>query len=267
MKNIIFSIIVAILAPLWIAANLNAQGLSILKEVEVEITQGTGRIVSNPDGIDCTRSENFVMGDCHALFASNEPVALMAIPISGQSYTSSFVSWDGDCQGQIEACALLPATTNSLVKASFGAVGDVAFALPEPGSKELFSYHPVTEPMLDPDPSRCRPLAVGEYEDGLSLKIHLPAITPGPVDIYVGISAFYSIDTYFVCPDLSLQPDTHGAVPWKTDIHSTEVDEALYGTIPMSGFPLGAYNLFLWVKPHGKEDPYYLWHTYFAGLS
>lgn len=255
----------AAVAFLLMSSILHAEVFQLAMTLKVEIPQGTGRIISNPEGIDCSRSENFVVGDCQASFPVGEPLALMAIPISGESYTAQFSKWEGDCQGAIAVCSV-NTSAHRTVKASFSAVGEPAFALPEPVSQEEYFYHPVVEPVKGPDPALCRPLAVGEYRDGLNLRVGLPSFTPGNVDIYIGISVQGEQNIFLIQPDLSLKPTNQGMTPWRADHPPMDIDEALYGTIPLSNLPSGKYDLFLWVKPHAQQSPYYLWRTYFAVL-
>jgi hypothetical protein len=50
---------------------------------------GSGRVVSDPPGIDCTITPGNMTGDCSTSFAKNTVVTLTATPTS----TSLFISW------------------------------------------------------------------------------------------------------------------------------------------------------------------------------
>jgi hypothetical protein len=52
---------------------------------------------------------------------------------------------------------------------------------------------------------------------------------------------------------------------WKTSVSFTDIDESLYGDVPLSALPSGLYNLYIAITPTGETDfsHYYLWATYF----
>ena len=64
--------------------------------------QGGGTVVSSPEGIDCTRTTGFPIGDCFRGFPSNEPVVLTATPNVG----SIFAGWTEGCAGTSTTCTL-----------------------------------------------------------------------------------------------------------------------------------------------------------------
>ena len=41
---------------------------------------------------------------------------------------------------------------------------------------------------------------------------------------------------------------------WKTSVSFTDIDESLYGDVPLSALPSGLYNLYIAVTPTGETD-------------
>jgi hypothetical protein len=227
---------------------------------------GSGSVVSSPSGIDCTH--NVLIGDevCTYEFTPGTAVALTATPIDGVDYTSSFIEWSGDCSGSV-AC---PVVMNSdiFVEASFGALGIPVFALGVPAGQEAWSYSPVESPMKQPDPADCRPFAIGDVSSGnVNLQIGLPPFSGG-VDIYLALqSDAVDPNTLYMIDDCNVvQPASTVLPPWKTSVSFTDIDESLWGDIPLSALPSGLYNLYIAVTPTGETDfsHYYFWATYFV---
>ncbi|MBW1645963.1 MAG: hypothetical protein JRJ56_06505, partial [Deltaproteobacteria bacterium] len=230
---------------------------------------GSGKVVSSPAGIDCRTDA--LTGDqtCTYDFLVGTAVALTATPINGDGYTASFTGWSGGgCSGD-GACAV---TMNSdiSVEANFAALGTPVFALPVPAAQEAWNYMPVASPVKQPQLSACKPFAVGDLATGsLSLQVGLPPFA-GAVDIYLGIQsdalaggAFFLVDG---SSNLQALTSTMTTLPaWKTNLSYTDVDEALWGSIPLSLLPPGVYHLYLAVTPTGETNfaHYYLWATYF----
>ena len=69
-------------------------------EVNVKINGASGRVVSDPTGIDCLRDAS---EGCAASFAAGAEVVLTAEPAG---ITSAFRDWRKDCQGDDLTCTL-----------------------------------------------------------------------------------------------------------------------------------------------------------------
>ena len=157
--------------------------------------------------------------------------------------------------------------SNISVEASFGALGIPVFALPVPDSQDSWSYTPVESPLKQPDPANCRPFAIGDVSSGnVDLQVGLPPFSAA-VDIYLALqSDAVDPNTLYMIDDCNvLQPASTLPPPWKTSVSSTDIDESLYGDVPLSALPAGLYNLYIAVTPAGGTDlsNYYLWATYF----
>jgi hypothetical protein len=223
---------------------------------------GSGSVVGSPAGLDCTQDS---LGDkvCTHNFFEGTAVALTATPIDGSGYTSSFIDWSGDCSGS-GACPLVMDGDKS-VEANFGALGIPVFALAVPGGQEAWNYPPVENPLLQPDPADCKPFAVGDLMTGnLSLQVGLPPFSAG-VDVYLALEFSGSLYLINDCNQLQLSSTLTELPRWKTNASFTDIDQSLYGDIPLSLLPSGLYNLYIAVTPTGEMDfsHYYFWSTYF----
>lgn len=228
---------------------------------------GSGKVVSTPAGLDCS-SDNITNSTvCDASFANNTAVALNATPIDGESYTSYFIDWGGDCSGSSTSCALSMDDDKS-VTANFGALGTPVFALPLPTSQESWTYPPVVDPVKQAYAKDCRPFAVGDLTTGkITLKVGLPPFA-NAVDIYLGLY-FPTIDSnnvYLITAGNNIQPISAGFTPWKANVSSMDIDETLFSNVSMSALPSGTYYMCVMVTPAGTTDlsAYYLWITYFV---
>lgn len=75
-----------------------------------------GRVVSEPNGIDCDNSI------CNYDFFSGNYIALAAVAEQSFDQVANHLSWSGDCSGPNEACLVLMDGAKS-VTANFGALG------------------------------------------------------------------------------------------------------------------------------------------------
>lgn len=75
-----------------------------------------GRVVSEPDGIDCNNTT------CIYSFMANTYVALAAVAEQAYDLTAFLIDWSGGCSGSNEACRI-QMTGNQSVTAAFGALG------------------------------------------------------------------------------------------------------------------------------------------------
>ncbi|HDL20257.1 MAG TPA: hypothetical protein ENH30_03155 [Nitrospirae bacterium] len=224
---------------------------------------GSGKVESAPAGIDCTGNAISGTKTCSAGFVMNTAVALTETPIDGTDYTSHFIGWSGDCSGS-GGCAV-NMDADKAVTADFGALGIPVYVLPLPTGEDVYNYLPVVNPVENPDTALCKPFAVGDVAGGtLSLKVGLHQFA-GNIDIYL---ALYVPDidpdnVYLITSGEGIQPVSDGLVPWKANT-SGDINESIFGDIPVSGLPSGTYTLGLMVTPAGNTSVYYLWITYFV---
>jgi len=142
------------------------------------------------------------------------------------------------------------------------------FALPVPAAANGYSYPQTPDPVFDADPSQNRPFTVGDVGHG-RLSLHASFLPfDGLVDIYLAISApFIDSTIWLVRPDKSLQRISDGLVPWRARTQG-QVDEMLFGDIPLNSLPKGTYLLYSLVTPTDSSVsalmPYYFWSTSFT---
>ena len=138
-----------------------------------------------------------------------------------------------------------------------------ALTMPLPDTGLGYTYQHVNSPVLDPDPSKAKPFAVGDIEGGtLSLRVGLPTFS-GPVDIYLVLYApELSQEYWLIGQDLGAYAASNGPVKWREGT-TGNIDNALYGDIPAQYLPPAVYNLYAVVTPAGSFDAYYVWSTAF----
>jgi hypothetical protein len=92
------------------------------------------------------------------------------------------------------------------------------------------------------------------------------AINTGPVagnvDVYFGIAApALSPDIFLLTPTGFHSLSQVGLVPWQSNVNGASMD---FGSIPVSAFPPGTYNLYLAATPPNSISAFYLWQTSFT---
>ena len=149
-----------------------------------------------------------------------------------------------------------------------------------PSTKQTFRYPPIVSPQRSTNPSSAMPCGIGPVAmngDTLSIQISTYQFS-GPVDIYGAYILSSNPQTVFnLNPDFSFQTFSVdqinqalsigqipvGAEPLMRNVIGP-VDINPIITVPISGLPLGMYNLYLLVTPTGSIQSYYLWNTYFS---
>lgn len=160
---------------------------------------------------------------------------------------------------------MLKRVTEIFILTSF-IISGIAFAetLPIPTSQQSFIYNPIISPIRDADASQARPVGVGSVAvGGDTVSLEISGQFSGPVDAYFAIFApiIDSNNIYLLKSDNTFQPLSMGLAPWKTNV--IDLNETLFGDIPVSGLPSSTYNLYLAVTPPDRLDNYYLWITSF----
>ncbi len=134
-----------------------------------------------------------------------------------------------------------------------------------PTGQQMFSYGATSAPIMSSDATTAMPIGFGSVAMGgtdFSVQVATSQFA-APVDMYFAIYA-PSIDPfniYLLHPDGSLQPASSGMEPWMSGV--TSVNQALFGSIPTSDLPKGAYTMGLMATPAGATamSTYYLWMT------
>jgi hypothetical protein len=147
------------------------------------------------------------------------------------------------------------------VTAQFFALGIPLVTLETPNATETIGYHAVFEPETKTSPERIKPVAVGEYKDGISVKVGLPPHF-NPVDVYLGLSLPNSNEIFMVDPSNNFVPLSSGLTPWKSSITS-KIDETIFSNIPTGLLPDGEYDIHFMVTPAGDLSKYYHWRSSF----
>ncbi len=169
--------------------------------------------------------------------------------------------------------------------------------MPLPTSEEVFTYAPVSQPVVSNDPAQAMPIGVGPAATGgdtidINVKIG-PFAGPVNVSFMIYAPALESDELYFMSSqgrlrklskaveeyeqrNLSAQDsdsDDHGdgygshsasnfsdLVRWKDNV--TGVNADIYSA-SVDNLPSGVYTLVLVVKPRsGGDDNYYRWITH-----
>ena len=137
---------------------------------------------------------------------------------------------------------------------------------PVPAGQHVWNYEPVEHPLKQCGLENCKPFAIGNLLSGnLNLQIGLPAFSER-VDVYLALQAdvFGSDKIFMIDHNNNIQLLTGVLPSWKTNI-SDDIDESLFGNIPVAALPSGLYNLYIVVTPTGETDfsHYYFWSTSF----
>jgi hypothetical protein len=234
--------------------------LAIFNKLTVTV-RGSGKVESNPGTLVC-QSNGTSPTICEGFFLPDTQVALDATAISGETFTASFGQWSGDCNGTVGACAVTM-DSDKAATAQFVALGIPAFTLPMPNATETIGYHAPVEPVEDPDPNRSKPVAVGSYSEGISIKVGLPPFFQ-PVDMYLGLSFPNSSDIFLLDSSNSfVNVSSGGLVPWKSS-HAASVEETLFEGVSIEFLPEGVYDIYFMVTPAGDLSTYYLWRSDFT---
>ena len=138
--------------------------------------------------------------------------------------------------------------------------------LPVPASRDFLPYAPTMTGIASANLMETKPIGVGTCAFGgeeVRLQIAVGPLS-APVDAYLAIFApsLDPVNVFLLGSDLSVHLLSEGLNPWKANTLG-EVQEALYGDIPLSAFPPGTYYLGLLMTLVGNLDRYYLWVTFF----
>ncbi len=233
---------------------------------------GWGKVISNPEGIDCDSDGLIQTGTCSANFNVNTVVALQAeAPPADDNGSYFFCGWNEDFDNSIEVYGILMDGPKS-VTANFCALGIPAYLAPLPTTSEMFGpYVPVNDPDIYSAHADAKPIAIVERSDGgIDIIVGLISFGDGSggVDIYVGLSIDGVSDFFLINSSGNIVSISGGPVPWKTNTSSLINDETvleLPGAI-MPFLPSGLYHVHLMVTPAGSTASYYYWITYFENL-
>jgi hypothetical protein len=234
-----------------------------LAMLDVTVTlNGDGTVVSNPEGISCSGNT------CTGTFQSNTVVALEAIPDTPpEGYSAFFIEWSGDCSGP-GPCPLYMDSTKA-VTAQFGMLPPPPVpGAPAPVGQHAYWYHPVAVPVTYVAPQDMRPFAIGDTPGAISLRVKLAYADP--IDVYVGITLPGSEEVWLLGPGNTPSALSAGLVKWKDNLQYANIDESIFGDLPMFVLPAGIYRLYVIVTPAGDAtfQNYDFWETYFvAGMA
>jgi plastocyanin len=138
-----------------------------------------------------------------------------------------------------------------------------------PESQLLFTPAPSADPVLNADPALANPIGLGSVAAGgdtLDVAIGTVGFS-GPAEVYFALFSPQVLgnDIFLFTGGAFVALSNAGLVPW---IASTTgpLDQDLFGVIPLSALPSGAYTLFFAVAPAGSSLAtfFYLWSAVFA---
>ena len=234
---------------------------------------GRGRVISNPEGIDCDSDGITQTGTCSANFTANTVVALKATPPPADDNGSYFFcNWNSDFDNSIDVYGFVMDGAKT-VDANFCALGVPAYLVPPPTTSEMYGpYMPVDDPDIYAAIPDAKPIAIVERSDGgVDIIVGLISFgdgSGGGVDVYVGLSIEGVNDFFLIDSSGGLVSISGGLVPWKTNISNVIKDETVL-QIPgvfMPIIPSGLYHVHVMVTPTGSTASYYYWLTYFENL-
>ncbi len=178
---------------------------------------------------------------------------------------------------------------NYLATAQIDAIADALIAVippvPMPSVRKSYSYPATDFPVVDPDPSKTRPIGVGPVSlggDTVDLQFSLGRFI-SPVDIYFALGVPTDANNlYIIKKDSTIQvyPKQNllaaaffgalpsavmsgGIQPWKTGVEGP-IDEHLFSA-PISQIAPGVYSLYVMVTVANDPSTYYAWETQFGG--
>jgi hypothetical protein len=168
-------------------------------------------------------------------------------------------SWDE----YVDPTRIMPCTQAQAAQAESS--GTSTGAAQVPSGINAYPYEAVASPVVDSNPSQAKPVGVGAVFGGgstLTLALGLPAYVAG-VDVYFGYSHESSPEIYVFGADGSIRPASSGLVPMIAGT-TGPVSQTLLQDLPIAGFPLGRYNVYLLVSPAGGLSSFNLWYTGFS---
>ena len=140
--------------------------------------------------------------------------------------------------------------------------------IPIPTSATVIQCPSVEMPILETNPNQAVPIGLGDIAIGgntVSIALGMDEFS-GPVDIYFGVfmPALDPVNIWILKPDMTLQPESSGIVPWKTSV-TDPTSELLINEVPKAVFNAGTYYVYLAVTPAGQgfSGGFYLWMTEF----
>lgn len=139
--------------------------------------------------------------------------------------------------------------------------------MPMPTSQMMFSFGPITDPVIGSGPQDTMPIGAGSVAMGGDMvTIHAEVGQfQLPMDMYFALYA-PSVDPfniYLLNQQGGFRPVSMGMTPWMTGV--TTVDQMPFGSIPTSAFPKGSYYMGLMATPAGGNmSTYYFWMTNFT---
>ena len=136
-----------------------------------------------------------------------------------------------------------------------------------PVYQNAWYYNVVGSPVKNSNPASCQPIGVGDLSSGtLNLQVGLPGFQ-SKVDVYLAFfsEALGAQNIFLITEGNGIVPFQGVLIPWMVGTDGN-VDEVVFGNIPLSALPKGTYHVYLAVTPAGVNDlsQYTLWSTQFS---
>ncbi len=143
----------------------------------------------------------------------------------------------------------------------------VSCPMPLPESQLVFTPAPASLPVLNADPAVAKPMGLGSVATGggtLNIQIGTVGFS-GPAEVYFAVFSPQALgnDIFLYTGGTFVAFSQTGLVPWIASTNGS-LNEDLFGAIPLSALPSGAYTLYFAVAPAGSSlATFYFWSTEF----
>ena len=141
-------------------------------------------------------------------------------------------------------------------------------AMPLPESQQVFAPTAASAPVLNADPASANPIGLGSVAEGgdtLDIRIGTTGFS-GPGDVYFAVYSPQALgeEIFLYTGGTFVALSQAGLVPWIASTNGP-LDQNLFGAIPLSLLPSGAYTLYFALAPAGSQlATFYLWSTAFT---
>ena len=188
------------------------------------------------------------------------------LAIGTNSWQVHYAGYASTWDETVDPTRIMPCPPAQAAKAETGGSATAPAAVPS--ATQVHSYAAVRSPVTDTDPTKARPIGLGDAAHGgkiLTLSLSLPAYASA-VDVYFGLTYTGASDIYLLSSDGNVHSLSAGLVPFSAGI-TGPLDLTLIKDLSMEGLPEITYSFFLLVTPAKSLATYDLWLTSFQPSS